>query len=1703
MTPAPSTSRNRRSATLVNIPAPAGPPPPPPAGHPGTYTQNALGRSQTVSNHSPHSSFSSHSGPINNSYSTATSSYAPPRASFSSSSRASPVGAPPGRSGRDRDQDAWNDSAWRSIFDAALVKAQQAVQLDELQETTLAANLYAQAANDLGRVIPMCSSEKKKQSMLAIQAIYLDRVNQLRESAVAKNVGSHPGASPAHSVATSESNDGHNNYRYSVSNRNLGYVDDQYQPQQYQSQQYEPQVQQVQQQQRYQLSMQQQQQHPYQSPVLSPVLSPVQHYQTPQFQQMQHQEPPPQPQQQHSSGLRFFGKKRSKTQSSVLQPPEFAQQFQNQGQEYSTFSHSNNHNNFNNSDSNGYRRDDYAQPADNYTVPFIAPPPSPPPVAVPSIFMTQPPTSASTKKQQNGTSDEAPVAPQEQPVKSSKWRPFGKKKSKSLSNPETSTSFTPPPEMTPAVPVFTPHLEPQTVPVQYLQQQQPFNEQQFHGQNHFHEQPRFHEQQQEQQQEEVEQQEEQQEEEAVEYQDAVEYQEEFKNPAQGDWYVETATPEEDSYEYNEFENPAHYFDEDDEDVDPYYIADTKGRAKAFEGQDTGVADKDNDKTSNDAVVDTEPKSRRALTHTSSSYSQEQSFSPKFDFSQVQPTAGIQAQLASQEPRAEDHEDINDLASGSHQDVQGHHSKKTTESIAPSQVEDEDMAKSTLESVGKDAEIEPATTGDAVVEKQKTKRTWYGKKKKEKDPEREKEKQRQKEQDRLDAVARLMDDALFGASPKSKLEKEKLKEKPSSASLETPVSHHSNDHADRSHQSIESAVLVLPEVNFSESHISSQQRKDEASSAYKDEASSAYKDEAASAYKDEAATVDIVTADKDETATADKDESNIEEPYALPEASEPYALPEASEPYTHPEISEPANSESSITTKTTEQEVPPTVSDTPKRSKSRHFSIFKSKKNKDIETQAHISEGSPLSPTVTNDDSKSIHSQHTRKSSFSTDRKVEPPVVVRPKEKEAKKRDSDEYVPYEYQEEVEGPLMERVEVPENREVIGFVLPVEEVLDYTLEGNEEAALENWDSWVNQLESFEKVLSNKGLKKEKVKKAKKVKEEPHSPMSSTKANRSSIFGSLGRSDTVKSRNNTTLDLNSHALDNRPLSMSTTLLDDISARPSFQSSRSGESEAPSQFLVAPQTRKRWWKRKETNSFYRASHALSTADLEQDQHLSALLRSQSQVRSSDNLPLDHGMMSMPISFVEPAVPVQEVSKEAPAAMESVPTPDVKEQEKEKEVEKKVEEQKVEEKKVEGEKVEGEKVEEPPVPVENKKEEEEEEVEAEVAIAPMPKVKVKSSKPKLLPISTPLAQLLKIQNPEELWLYVQQAKTYATSRMNKGDKRSAAIALKRGQALEARWQEILLEMASSGEDTDGILEEDDEESSESGEESSSPTVIAPSPKKEKAKKTIVQAPVEDDEEEEVAAPTPASIHVSASIPVPAPVPTPAPVAVAKPVATVVYPVEEEDDDDEEVENYAAHRRRNTISRSSSTPDKYSKYKNANKTVAASATTNIASSQAPLATEDNADAKSVSSVKSGADTAGRLGSDATMEQMLESKNVDHVKYYIQRMKTDTVNKARNGSKFAALEGMKNVKVLQQHLADLLDPKSDEEEKEEEKDIETKSPSSAPSPSEERMIAVQPTIHEEEEEEDEEDEKETQAPVTKDANEETKAPTEKEE
>lgn len=113
-------------------------------------------------------------------------------------------------------------------------------------------------------------------------------------------------------------------------------------------------------------------------------------------------------------------------------------------------------------------------------------------------------------------------------------------------------------------------------------------------------------------------------------------------------------------------------------------------------------------------------------------------------------------------------------------------------------------------------------------------------------------------------------------------------------------------------------------------------------------------------------------------------------------------------------------------------------DSTKKSKSRPFNLFKSKKNN---SKLSLEDGSPLSPTFgANDDSKSTHSDKTRKSSIqSTDRRAIDAAAAGAYSKNGgKKRESDEYVPYEYQEEVEGPLMERVAVREDRDIIGFVL-----------------------------------------------------------------------------------------------------------------------------------------------------------------------------------------------------------------------------------------------------------------------------------------------------------------------------------------------------------------------------------------------------------------------------------------------------------------------------------------------------------------------------------------------------------------------------------------------------------------------------------------------------------------------------------------
>ena len=538
------------------------------------------------------------------------------------------------------------------------------------------------------------------------------------------------------------------------------------------------------------------------------------------------------------------------------------------------------------------------------------------------------------------------------------------------------------------------------------------------------------------------------------------------------------------------------------------------------------------------------------------------------------------------------------------------------------------------------------------------------------------------------------------------------------------------------------------------------------------------------------------------------------------------------------------------------------------------------------------------------------------------------------------------------------------------------------------------------MNQLESFEKVLSDKGMKKDKGKKAKKSKKEKEkekqealaaaaaaattgadssssSPFSSVKANRSSVFSSsTGRQST------------STAFDDDPHRRQSTVSQgdestSLSHRHSFQSSRSTVILGGEQVQVQ-QAKKRWWnpKRKETTSMYSVSDTFSVSEMDQERYLSTLLQNhQDQQRQvsgdlsqtiSAHLPANdteredalaallensRTVMSLPIpSMLSPTssvVTTQEIQSSPlvgtadsnELAPEVTTTPE-------------------------------------PIPIADSTELSATTVAKEPQTTSVattaPKVKAaKSNKPKLLPISTPLAQILEISNPEELWLYVQQAKTYAATRMNKGDKRSAAIALKRAQALEARWQEILLEMASSDEEDDELLDDDDDEDEDDSDEEDTPAAVAPSK-----------------------APT-ASLVV---------VPT-----IAAAAATSAPPVPAESDGEDEERSRIL---RPPTSRSDSAPDMYSKYK---VSIKSPETPKDESSHAEEPVEANKD------VCSGDD--GRLGPEATLDEMLASTNKDHLQFYIQRLKTDTVAKARKGSKFAALEGMKDVKVLQQRLSEL--------------------------------------------------------------------------
>lgn len=173
MSPAPA-SRSRRSATVAATTAtsssssshtnPSGPPPPPPSNHPKQSVQAYS--SQQILVHLPNPL------PLRHDYHQ----YDDPQENLQHSYSESNLYSqqPPQQptqitqQPQQQQQENWSEYNWRTLFDAALVKAQQAVQLDEQGEAVMATQLYAQAANDLGRVIPMCGSEKKKQSMLTI-----------------------------------------------------------------------------------------------------------------------------------------------------------------------------------------------------------------------------------------------------------------------------------------------------------------------------------------------------------------------------------------------------------------------------------------------------------------------------------------------------------------------------------------------------------------------------------------------------------------------------------------------------------------------------------------------------------------------------------------------------------------------------------------------------------------------------------------------------------------------------------------------------------------------------------------------------------------------------------------------------------------------------------------------------------------------------------------------------------------------------------------------------------------------------------------------------------------------------------------------------------------------------------------------------------------------------------------------------------------------------------------------------------------------------------------------------------------------------------------------------------------------------------------------------------------------------------------------
>ncbi|KAG0034309.1 hypothetical protein BGZ82_005779 [Podila clonocystis] len=1139
MSPAPSSGR--KAYALTNgiphpiHPPPSAPPPQAPGSHPQQQQQSVYDLYDNHHSHSHHhNSYEAQGRPSLSSRPVQDQSYSHREHEAPPSTNSTPA--------------SWSDNNWRSIFDAALVKAQQAVQLDELKETTLAANLYAQAANDLGRVIPMCGSEKKKQSMLAIQAIYLDRVIQLK--AAAKAAGNAPAVNIHYTTPGSDEQGG----KYGYDEEELDQDQYQYQPQQYQTQPIPPQYQQAQ------------------------VL-------------LQSQPAQPPPPQEEEKGFKLFGKKRSKTQPSTSHPPDLSPTVQQ-------------HYDANFSGGNGY------MPFGEFTtnaIAYVSPPePTPPPMNVSPIFMTHPP---STSQSTNGQSE------QNNGKKSSKWKPFSKKKSKSPSNGDNNGGAYQIPNdyQIPTLPPSHTNTSPfvAALPHQLVDPNEQFL---------------------------------------------------ALSQQQPDWFVANDS---DDYLQDEHDLDGRYYDDEDEDVDPYYIADTKGRARAFEGRDNG---KNTEKAPEPVKEDPQTVMKKpTMKHSASSYSSDQPFNSTFTpegiarSTPVDNTHDHQAQELGHTPEHyqdqvvpdEHHEyydDDNQYHDPSHEyedrQYSQYYHQETTLGLQAQSPQDPTIMLSIPRYF--DPNQGPESSGvsgqDPETEK-KSKRGWFGKKKKD---------VVEKPADRLDEMARIMDEALFGgpsgnsSKKKKKDGKDKGKEKQSeedgqireeaygrpesmmpakavTPSLGPVIFPRKDSLTDYNGQLARSVLRSLESEQQQQQHYYPQEQQQP---LYRQQS---YESALSSQPQPTmAANVLAPVSYTPKTTYTPSPKKLVQQPILL-DIVAPAAIETEVFPAEHEDLlSEPQEIMMLDTAST--HDAKSITSDSLKKSKSKGLGLFKSKKNK--EGKDHVLASPPFSPaSLIHDDSRSVHSENTHKSSIHSDR--------RPTHASAsnKKRESDEYVPYEYQEEVEGPLMERVEVPENREIIGFVMPVQEIMDYTQEGNEEAALDNWDSWVSQLESFEKVLSDKGMKKDKGKKSKKDKDtkddsSASSPLSSlsTKGSRSSFF-STGRSSTTLDLPST---LNSDG-NNRPMSMAIDSdLQQATRRQSFQSSRSsGLIDTSAQQISVQQAKKRWWnpKRKEATSVYRVSAALSISDQDQERYLNSLLQSHdlaNSTRADDELALDTTTLSMP-----------------------------------------------------------------------------------------------------------------------------------------------------------------------------------------------------------------------------------------------------------------------------------------------------------------------------------------------------------------------------------------------------------------------------------------------------------------------------------------